>query len=206
MGSPIVGQAVGLFVATNVDDLVVLAVFFAQARQARDGTWRVIFGQYAGFTTILAVSLVGAGSANLLPPNATPYLGLLPIVIGLRQARSGLQSQGLREPGGSNEPDTARGASSTGPSLAAVAAVTIAAGGDNVGVYVPVFALADASTVLLLCAAFFVLLGVWCAAGYVVASRPTVTRALARWDTIVLPVVLVVVGLVILVRGHAFGL
>ena len=38
-------QAVGMFVATNIDDLVVLTVFFGRARGDRAGAARVVAGQ-----------------------------------------------------------------------------------------------------------------------------------------------------------------
>jgi Cadmium resistance transporter len=80
-------QAVGTFAVTNVDDIVVLAVFFGQAPGHRGAAIRVIAGQYVGFIAILAVSISGAiiGSA-VLPPALLPYLGLLPIMLGLRAA------------------------------------------------------------------------------------------------------------------------
>jgi len=46
----------------------------------------VVAGQYLAFTAILAVSLAIAFGASFLPEQALPYLGLLPIGIGLRDA------------------------------------------------------------------------------------------------------------------------
>lgn len=43
-----IGQAAGMFAVTNVDDLVLLAIFFARAR-----AWHVVAGQYLGFAGIL---------------------------------------------------------------------------------------------------------------------------------------------------------
>jgi cadmium resistance protein CadD (predicted permease) len=48
--------------------------------------------------------------------------------------------------------------------------------------------------------------GVWCAAGRVFATRPLIIGVLACWGQILPPVVLVGMGLLILVEGHAFGL
>ena len=82
-----VSQAVATFAVTNIDDLVVLAVFFGKARGHRSAATRVVAGQYLGFVAILVVStsaaLVGAA---LLPRTALPYLGLFPIMLGLRAA------------------------------------------------------------------------------------------------------------------------
>jgi len=46
---------------------------------------------------------------------------------------------------------------------------------------------------------------VWCAAGWLLATRPLIARALSRWGHLVLPVVLIAIGLVILIEGGAFG-
>jgi hypothetical protein len=62
----LIGQAVGLFAVTNIDDIVVLALFFGQAA-GRSGTVRVVLGQYLGFAAILAVAVAGALGVGLLP-------------------------------------------------------------------------------------------------------------------------------------------
>jgi hypothetical protein len=49
-----------------------------RAIQGRSVPVRVIIGQYLGFTAILAVSVLGALGASLLPDTAIPYLGLFP--------------------------------------------------------------------------------------------------------------------------------
>ena len=56
------------------------------------------------------------------------------------------------------------------------------------------------------CVVFLVLVGVWCAAGRFVATRPVIARPLGRWGHILLPVVLITIGLLILIEGGAFGL
>jgi cadmium resistance protein CadD (predicted permease) len=194
----VVGKAIGMFAVTNVDDVVVLTVFFGQAR-GRAGALRVVAGQYLGFGAILATSVVGAAGAGLLPESAVAYLGLLPIVLGLRAAWR-VWSQG---PSGASE-EVTPGPSSVG--VLAVAIVTFANGGDNIGVYLPVFATTNAVGVVTYCAVFLVMVGLWCAAGRFLATRRPIAQALSRWGHIVLPVVLVGIGLLILIEGGAFGL
>jgi cadmium resistance protein CadD (predicted permease) len=194
----LIGQAVGLFAVTNIDDIVVLALFFGQA-VGRAGIIRVVIGQYVGFSAILAASILGALGAGLLPESAIPYLGLLPLLLGLRAAWRAWQEHRAGSEGTAEDSE-----SSTG--VFAVAAVTLANGGDNIGVYVPVFATTGAGGLITYVVAFLVLVAVWCAAGWFVASRPIVARALTRWGHILLPVVLIAIGSIILVEGHAFGL
>lgn len=199
MNVGLVGQAVGLFAVTNIDDIVILSLFFGQA-VGRAGALRVIAGQYLGFAALLIAAVLGALGAGLLPEAAIPYLGLLPLLLGLRGARSARRER-------NGDDDRAQGpALREGPGMFAVAAVTVANGADNLGVYVPVFANSGTGALLGYVAVFLLLVAVWCAVGFMVASRPIVARALSRWGHIVLPVVLIAIGLVILIEGGAFGL
>lgn len=196
MNLGLIGQAVGMFAVTNVDDLVLLALYFGQAAGRRGGAARVVAGQYLGFAAILAASVVGALGAGLLPDAVIPYLGLLPLLLGLRAAW-----QAWRERGETEAPEV-----HTGPTVLAVAAVTFANGGDNIGVYVPVFARAGTGGLVVFATVFLVLVAVWCLAGRFFATRPVIARALARWGHLLLPAVLIGIGVLILVEGGAFGL
>jgi len=171
-----------MFAVTNVDDLVLLALFFARGMAVR-----VVVGQYLGFGVLLAVSVAGALGAGLLPGAVLPWLGLVPLFLGLRAAWRAWRGG----PADGGEP-------LAGPSVLAVAGVTIANGGDNIGVYVPVFAVVGGAGVGVFVVVFLVLVGVWCVVGRFLATRPMVARALARWGHVVLPVVLIGVGLLIL--------
>jgi hypothetical protein len=86
VGVGTIGQAVGLFAVTNVDDIVVLALFFAQGT-GRPGAVRAIaIGQYLGFALIMAVAVAAGFGATFLPADAIPYLGLLPLALGITAA------------------------------------------------------------------------------------------------------------------------
>jgi cadmium resistance protein CadD (predicted permease) len=181
------GQAVGLFAVTNVDDLLILALFFARGGPTR----RIALGQYVGFAAILAVSVAAASGTTLLPARAIPYLGLLPIALGFRAAVQAWRNRGDDEPPGAGD----------APGALAIAAVAFANGGDNIGVYVPVFATAGPVGTGAYAVVFLVLVAAWVAAGRSLATRPVVARVLGRWGHVVLPVALIGIGLLILVSG-----
>ncbi|MER8006688.1 cadmium resistance transporter [Streptomyces sp. NPDC094149] len=196
----IVGQAAGLFAVTNIDDIVVLALFFAQGAGQPGSARRIVLGQYLGFAAILAVAVAATFGATFLPEAAVPYLGLLPLVLGLKAAW-----QTWKDHRGGSE-DEGEQAGEAGPSPLEVAAVTFANGGDNIGVYVPVFATAGVGAMSVYAVVFLVLVAAWCFAGKFLATRPVIAQALARWGHILLPLILVTIGLLILIEGDAFGL
>jgi cadmium resistance protein CadD (predicted permease) len=201
MNSRLIPEAVGLFTVTNFDDIVVLALFFGRGAGERGAARRIVAGQYLAFTAILAISIAVAYGASFLPTQAIPYLGLIPITFGLWDAWNLWQNH--RRGGGSERTETTQGG---GPTILKVAATTFGNGGDNISVYIPVFATVSTGTATVYAVVFLVLVGVWCAIGRFLATRPVSAKALDRWGHLLLPVVLIGIGLVILIEGGAFGL
>lgn len=205
MNLGLVGQAIAMFAVTNVDDILLLSLYFGQAQNDRSQAARIVAGQYLGFTAILAASVVGALGAGLLPEAAIAYLGLIPLLLGLRAGwRVWRQRRDDKE--GSNPTSDGPAGSMEAPGVWEVAGITLANGGDNIAVYIPVFAAAEAGGMAVYVAVFLIGVAVWCAAGHYFATRPLIARALARWGHVLLPLVLVGIGTLILVKGGAFGL
>jgi cadmium resistance protein CadD (predicted permease) len=86
MNVGIVAEAAGLFAATNVDDIVVLSLFFGRSAGRDGAARRIVAGQYLGFAMLLALTVAAAFGATFLPESALPYLGVLPLALGLRAA------------------------------------------------------------------------------------------------------------------------
>lgn len=201
MTAGIIAEAAGLFAVTNIDDLLVLSLFFGRSTGQHGAARRIVAGQYLGFTAILAISVAAAYGATFLPESAIPYLGLLPLALGLRAAWKAWKDH-QRSDSDEQEPEDKQDS----PTALQVATVTFANGGDNIGVYVPVFAKAGIAGMSVYAAVFLILVGVWCAAGRFFATRPLVAKVLSRWGHILYPLVLITLGLLILIQGGAFGL
>src|SRR5690242_8610770 len=113
------------FVSTNIDDAFVLVTFFADKNfNVRD----VVVGQYAGMVTLYMVSATASLISLIIPATYIGLLGLLPIMIGTRKLLNLRRDQ--REA-------KFQSISTIGAPVRslAVAAVTIANGGDNIAVY-----------------------------------------------------------------------
>ena len=192
-------QAMGLFAATNIDDIIVLSLFFARGAGQRGTTARILAGQYLGFAGILvAAILVTTGAGAFLPPAAIPYFGLIPLGLGLWAAWEAWRGDG-------DDDDEAKVAGKK-VGVGTVAGVTFANGGDNIGVYTPVFLSVEPLAVVAYCVIFLALVAVLVALARFVATRPPIAEVLERFEHILFPIVLIGLGIVILVSGRAFGL
>ncbi|AVH20853.1 cadmium resistance transporter [Nocardia farcinica] len=189
-------QAIGLFLVTNIDDIIVLSLFFARGAGTRGTTLAIATGQYLGFGAILAASiLVALGVTALLPEHAIAYFGLIPLLLGLLAAWRAWRNH--------DDDDRVEGKK---VAVWTVAAVTFANGGDNIGVYVPVFATVGTAAIFAYSVVFLLLVGVLVLAAKFLTTRKGIAEILERWEHILFPLVLVVLGIVILVSGGAFGL
>ena len=193
-------QAIGLFIATNIDDVVILSLFFARGQGQPGTTRRILVGQYLGFLGILGAAVaVAFGAQILLPEEVLPYFGLIPLGLGLWAAWQAWKNRG-------QDDDDEAQLEGKRVSVWTVAAVTFANGGDNIGVYVPVFVSVSWSAVLAYCIVFLVLVAVLVFLAKWISSRKPIAEALERWEHILFPAVLIGLGIVILISGGAFGL
>ena len=192
-------QAIGLFITTNIDDIIVLSLFFARGAGRSGTTAKIIAGQYLGFGAILAAAIILAlGARSFLPESFIPYFGLIPLALGLRAAWQSWRGQ--------DDDDDDEQATGKPISVMTVAAVTFANGGDNIGVYVPIFITVGTMGIIAYSGVFLLLVvGLVLVARYV-ATRKSIAAILERWEHVLFPLVLISLGTFILVEGGAFGL
>ena len=175
----VVTLATGAFIATNIDDLVVLTALFGSPRPTPP---QIVTGQYLGMSALVAISVVAAAGLTVVPERWIGLLGIVPLGLGLR---------GLL--GCHEEAPRPLVASTLG-----VAAITIANGADNVSVYAPLFHGAGRATFGYV-AIFAVLVVVWLAVARFLATRRPVVRLLDRWGHWLIPCVFIAIGATLLV-------
>ena len=178
--------AAGLFIGTDVDDLVVLTVLFLSARAAGRPVWPIWAGQYLGIAALVTVSLLGALGLTLVPEGWVPLLGLVPLALGVHGLISAARNKRDDEP-----PVSVQG-------VLPVAGITIANGGDNIAVYTPVFHRMGTDDIAGLLAVFAVLIAAWCAAASWLGSHRRVIAVAERYGHWLVPLVFIAIGLVIL--------
>lgn len=173
------------FVVTNIDDLLMLSIYFAAGEYK---TKNIVSGQYLGITTLILVSLSALLLNQVFETRWISLLGIFPLLLGLRGI---LWKKNDGEPS-STETDRSKF------QFLNVALITIANGGDNIGVYAPLFATTPTVYTIMYIGLFLLLTGVWCFLGYYSVSHPLVKGVFSTYGKIILPYFLILLGLFIL--------
>lgn len=187
------------FTATNLDDILILLLFFSQVN-AVFRRRHIVFGQYLGFTALVLASLPGFFGRLIFPPDWIGMLGLLPIAIGLSRLLNPETDDSEAE-AELEQSENSFFSSFLSPQTYSVAAVTVANGGDNIGIYVPLFASNTLESLAVILAVFFGMVGVWCYAAYRLIQMRAIADTLTRYGNQLVPFVLIGLGIAILVKS-----
>ncbi|HAX78472.1 MAG TPA: transporter [Cyanobacteria bacterium UBA11372] len=205
-------ESIVAFAATNIDDIIILLLFFSQVN-INFGRRHIVFGQYLGFGLIIIASLPGFFGGLVVPPEWIGLLGILPIAIGIKQLvnreQEATEVQTVTsnfKPSSATNPILSFILSILSPQTYKVAAVTFANGGDNISVYIPLFAGNSLARLGVILAVFFLMVGVWCAIAFLLTRHSTIAYILSRYGKAVVPFVLIGLGLFIMYERGTFSL
>jgi len=211
-----VGAATAM--ATTFDDNIYLAMFFSRTnRQFRP--LHIVVGEYVGFSLLIVVSLSGFLFGRLVDSAWLGLLGLLPISIGVntllaRQSRE-QPAPSLNVQAGADRghawlrasPLTCRSRPLTlwralrDRRTYQVSAVTIANGGNNIAIYLPLFASSTLPRLVVILLVCYGAIGLWCLNSWFLIRQPYTAVVMSRVVARLVPFLLIALGLSILVRN-----
>jgi cadmium resistance protein CadD (predicted permease) len=133
----VIGVGIGAFVATNIDDLFILMIFFGKRNFP---TSQIIIGQYVGMGLLLGVSIFASLIALVIPHNLTGLVGLFPIAIGIKELLEYRNAATVNEDVHSNKVvyRLSKGRWRVYLPFLVVATVTFS-GGEEIGIYTSIF-------------------------------------------------------------------
>lgn len=188
MGQTII-SAIGVYISTSIDYLIVLIILFAQLSQNKQ-KWHIYAGQYLGTGLLVGVSLVAAYVVNFVPEAwMVGLLGLIPIYLGIRFAIVGE---------GEEETIERLEQSKANQLFWTVTLLTIASGGDNLGIYIPYFASLDWAQTLVALLVFAIGVIIFCKLSQVLSSIPLISETIEKYTRIIVPLVFIPLGLYIM--------
>lgn len=202
----VIVTAVVAFATTNIDDIFLLILFFSQV----NATFRpqhIVSGQYLGFAVLVGLSVLGYFGTLAIPRTWIGLLGLVPIALGIRKLlRPETKSSETAPPVASSMQARRQAGLSRllHPQTISVASITVANGGDNIGIYVPMFARGSLWQLGITIIVFFLLVGLWCFMGASLGRHPIIAQVLDRYGHVLVPFVLIGLGIFILVESGIF--
>jgi cadmium resistance transport/sequestration family protein len=188
------------FAATNIDDIIILIILFGQTNE-KFRPKHILIGQYLGFSMVIVASLIGFFGGLIIPKVWIGLLGFLPIAIGanyLLTARNQETEIKVIDFRDSQKTMFAK--------ILKVAAVTFANGGDNIGVYVPLFASSDLASLAVTFCIFLIGIAVWCYIAYLLTQSPAIASLFNSYGHKVMPFVLIGLGIYIIVESETYRL
>ncbi|MEH2158194.1 cadmium resistance transporter [Nostoc sp.] len=192
------------FIATNIDDIVILLLFFSQIN-ANFRPRHIVSGQFLGFTVLLILSLPGLFGGLVLSKSWIGLLGLLPMSIGISSLVNREEDSSEKVIAATEETEASTFTSFFSPQAYSVAAVTIANGSDNISVYVPLFASCNLESFLVILGLFFLLLGIWCYVAYKLTKNRVIADVLTHYVNNLVPFVLIGLGVFIVLKSEALS-
>jgi cadmium resistance transport/sequestration family protein len=194
------------FVATNIDDLMVLMLFFSRLNP-NFRPRHLILGQYLGFTLILLASSLGLLFGLLVSKQWIGLLGFVPLSIGIKQLFSLGNDQEIQEVTLDFTSPKRRSLLTRIPSQTYhVAAVTMANGGDNIGIYVSLFANNTPLRVAIIVITFYIMVAIWCSLAHFLVSHPRVAKLLTKYGHKITPFIYILLGIYILIDSKSYRL
>lgn len=208
------------FFSTNIDDIFILMLFFSQVNKDIK-VKHIVIGQYLGIGALTAISIAGALGISIIPQEYVGLLGLVPIYLGIKEyieykkeIKNNVEEEVQDTEENIQEQVVLNQENKTlvsirkfiSPNILKVAGVTIANGGDNIGIYIPVFSNMKLYSILITVIVFLLLTGVWCFIGFKLVEHPFVNKNIEKYKHIFVPIIFIVLGVLIILESGTVGL
>lgn len=177
------------YIATSLDELPLLFFFYTRARKER--AWQVTLAYFAGTFVLLAAGMLGGMGLQLaLPPAVLRWIGLVPLLLGLRTLLS------REEEDDESNPDKEKGRGI----LLTVLLITLSLGVDDIAVYVPLFTAYPPAMTGLAVLVVLVCTAISCLTGYHLTRIRPLRDWINRRGNLIEGAVFIAVGLYLLLR------
>lgn len=185
------------FAFTNLDDIFILILFYGNKKFRHN---EILTGQFLGIISLIAISLAGSLAGLFIDPAYIGLLGLVPIYLGAKGII------GLIRNKNENDEPTVQHTDERKNNVLTVAGVTIANGGDNIGIYIPLFATLNWTNKAAMVTVFLVMTFLWCLSAKYLTKHSYVAKAIDKYGHFITPFVLVLLGLYILYESETLKL
>lgn len=187
---------ISAFVSTNIDDIFLLIMFFSN--HLKFPPYQVVIGQYIGIGLLIAISIIASIISFVIPSFIIGFMGIIPIIIGIKKLINYYKN---KKESDTNSLKNKLLSSNYSLSFLSVAAVTFSNGGDNIGIYTPLFASNNTiGQIVMLVVIFIIMTAIWCSVGYYLVNHSLLANSIRRIGHLILPFVLIGLGISIMIE------
>ena len=181
---------VGSFVATNIDNLLILVILLGANTRRRSA---VLLGFIGSAIAVICVSALGVALERMVGANFIGYLGVVPLFLGLYM---------LCQAGAGKHPDDKKIESlsnSTEPKIwLSTFILMFSNSGDSVAVFLPLLAESGRSALLVIVTMFLLSALAWAGLAYLISGQPELARRIEYRAEKIVPWIMIAVGTYIL--------
>ncbi|MDT2833811.1 cadmium resistance transporter [Vagococcus carniphilus] len=172
------------FVSSNVDDIMLLTLLYAQSKNRYERK-NILIGQYVGIFSLVSISLII--STILVKSTDIPvnWLGIIPIALAVKEMM---------------KKDTGTDQTTIKITFLQVAMLTIASGADNIGVYVPIISQQSPKETFIFCIIFALMIPLWSLLGYLIGNIPVIQKTIRKHEHLIIILIYLLLGIWILVN------
>ena len=183
-------SSAAVFVATSLDELVVLTTIFAYAER-RNSVAQVYVGQLISQVVLLSISVFAAFGIATISRQGIGLLGIVPIVLGIRILLGRGEDDEAQETASKLRP--------TGSFAFTVALIAIGGGSEEIAVFIPFLGSLAKPGLVVALATLLVLVPVWCRLSQRIASIERIQGWITRYQWIFVPVVFIGLGVFVII-------
>lgn len=189
------------FISTNIDDIFLLTLLFAQVGTNLKKK-EIILGQYLGLGILVGLSVILSYGLGTFFADKLHFLGFIPIMIGIKAwidyRKGGEDDEFVFEEQGSKENETSKLQKIVHSPTLRVALLIFAGGADNIGIYTPLFSRFTPVELVSALGIFMLLVPLWCFLGERIANYPLIKTKIEKYEHLLLPFVFILLGCMIL--------
>ena len=168
-----------IFLSTNIDDIFLLTLLFSTVTARK---YQIYAGHFIGIIFLSLVSRFLASGMSALLGKYIFLLGIIPILLGIKAIF---------------DKDDAEDSASRN-SIISIFLLTLSAGGDNIGIYTPLFAGMNSFDFAITLMIFGIMSALWCFMAQRLSSLPFLSNFIKKYKRIIVPVVFITLGIFIL--------
>ena len=186
----IIGLVAGSFVATNMDNLLILVVLLGANARRRSA---VLLGFICSNIAVISVSALGVAVGSVLGAGLIGYLGVVPLLLGchmLYKSWSGHHAEdaAANTPSNISEPKI----------WLTTFILMFSNSGDSIAVFLPLLAESGRAAILFIVTSYLVMAMLWGALSYMISGQRELARRIEHRAEKIVPWIMISVGIYIL--------